>query len=87
MPSLLTVLRDPSSRRPDPEPLAVDLFRVIAIGTAVWGAVLVGAVVVHLATSTDAARWVQVSCAGLALGGLGLAWAARHRARWQSERA
>ncbi|NLF05218.1 MAG: DUF2530 domain-containing protein [Actinomycetales bacterium] len=86
MPSLLTVLRDPSSRRPDPEPLAVDLFRVIAVGTAIWGAVLLGAVVVHLTTATDAARWVQVACAGLALGGIGLAWSARNRKRWQSER-
>lgn len=86
MPSLLTVLRDPSSRRPDPEPAAVDLFRVVAIGTAAWGLALVGAVVVHLATATDASRWIQVAIAGLALGGLGLLWSAHNRARWQSER-
>ena len=86
MPSLLTVLRDPSSRRPDPEPAAVDLFRVVAIGTLVWAGVLVGAAVVHLATATDATRWIQIACAGLALGGLGMLWSARNRARWQSER-
>lgn len=45
-----------------------------------------GAVVVHLATATDASRWIQVAIAGLALGGLGLLWSAHNRARWQSER-
>lgn len=86
MPSLLTVLRDPSSRRPDPEPTAVDLFRVVVIGSVVWALALVAAVVVHLATDTDATRWIQVAAAGLALGGVGLAWSARNRTRWQTER-
>lgn len=86
MPSLLTVLRDPSSRRPDPEPAAVDLFRVIAVGTVVWALVLVGALVVLLATELDAQLWVQVAAVGVILGGIGLAWARKNRSRWQTER-
>jgi len=85
VPSLLTVLRDPSARRPDPAPAAVDLGRVLATGTLAWVLVLLGAVVVDATTELDARLWVRVAGAGVALGGLGMAWARRNRARWQSE--
>ena len=87
MPKLFTVLRHPESRRPDPEPAAVDLGRVILIGTAVWACVLVGAVVARIAEVEGATRWIWVAVVGVALGGVGLLWSRRNRSRWQSETA
>ena len=85
MPSLLDVLLRPQSRRPDPEPVAVDLGRVVLIGTGVWLAVLAGAVVARLTGVSGATSWIWVAVVGAALGGLGLLWSRRNRARWQTE--
>ena len=85
MPSVLSVLLHPETRRPDPEPAAVDLARVILVGTCVWAAVLVGAVIARAAGVSGATAWLWVAVVGVALGGLGLLWSRRNRARWQSE--
>lgn len=85
MPSIIDILLRPESRRPDPEPVAVDLERVILVGTAVWVAVLLGAGVARLAGVTGATSVLWIAVVGTALGGLGLLWARRNRTRWQNE--
>lgn len=85
MPSLLDVLLRPETRRPDPEPVAVDLERVILVGTAVWLAVLVGAAIARWAGVLGATDVVWVAVVGTALGGLGILWSRRNRTRWQTE--
>ncbi len=87
MPSLITVLLHPESRRPDPEPAPVDLARVILVGTCVWAAVLIGAVIARVAGVAGAISWVWVAVVGVVLGLLGLLWTRRNRTRWQSETA
>lgn len=63
-----------------PEPVPVDLGRVMTVGTAVWLVALVVAVVLAL---TGTASWLPVAvCAtGAALGVVGWDWARRHRGR------
>lgn len=85
MPSILDVLLRPESRRPDPEPVKVDLERVILVGTAVWLAVLVGAGVVRLTGVSGATSVLWVAAVGTALGGVGMVWSRRNRIRWQTE--
>jgi hypothetical protein len=63
--------------RTPPEPVAVDLRRVVLVGMAIW---LVGLVPCVLLAALTRVGWtpVWVCLAGLALGGLGLNWTARH---------
>jgi len=65
--------------RTPPEPVPVDLRRVVLVGMAVWLVALVPCVL--LGSLTDVG-WtpVWVCLAGLVLGGLGLDWTRRHRA-------
>nr|WP_216645509.1 DUF2530 domain-containing protein [Isoptericola halotolerans] len=74
----MSLLLHPERRRPTPPPERVDLRRVILLGIIVWSVVLVALSVLALAGQpTDDA--VGVCLAGVALGGLGLLWARRHR--------
>lgn len=82
---MIDVLLRPESRRPDPEPAAVDLERVILLGTIVWGAVLLGAAVSRLAGAAAATSVLWVAVVGVALGGVGTVWSRRNRRRWQTE--
>jgi hypothetical protein len=69
MASLLEVLLHPESRRPDPAPSELDVFRVIAIGTSAW---TVGLIVGGLLYVAGISSWqVPAACAtGVALGGI-----------------
>lgn len=85
MPSIIDVLLRPESRRPDPEPVAVNLERTILLGTALWFVVLLGAVVARLAEVSGATAWIWVAVVGVTLGGVGMLWSRRNRERWQTE--
>lgn len=85
MPSLKDVLLRPESRRPDPEPVRVDLGRVVLVGTIVWALVLLGAGVARLAGVTGATEVLWVAVVGVLLGLLGILWSRRNRARWENE--
>lgn len=65
--------------RTPPEPVAVDLRRVVLVGMAAWLVALVPCVL--LGSLTDVG-WTPawVCLAGIALGALGLDWTRRHRA-------
>lgn len=59
-------------------PVEVDLARVMRVGMVLWAVGLAATAVLALTGTTG---WVPVAvCAtGLALGGLGVLWAVRHR--------
>ncbi len=75
MPSSLSTLWHPT--RTAPPPVAVDLRRVMLVGTAVWGGAFVVTLVLAL---TGEVAWdvVWVSATGAVLGLLGADWARRH---------
>lgn len=77
---LFGVLRDPE-RRPDPEPLAVDLRLVIGAGTAVWCLAAVVAVVLHLAGALSSWTPAVICGVGAGLGLLAMLWYRRRLAR------
>ena len=65
--------------RTPPEPVPVDLRRVVLVGMGVWLVALVPCVL--LASLTGVGRTpVWVCLAGLAIGGLALNWTRRHPA-------
>lgn len=76
MPSSLSPLWHPT--RTAPPPVAVDLQRVMLVGTGVWVLALLVATVLAL---TGDVEWdaVGVCAVGAALGLLGADWARRHR--------
>jgi hypothetical protein len=78
VPSLIDKLFHPT--RTAPPPVAVDLGRVMLVGTGVWVVALVVAVVLAL---TDGASWMPawVCATGAVLGLLGTRWARRNTAR------
>lgn len=78
VPSVVSLLLHPDRRRPAPEPPPSHLRRVVLVGICAWTLALVIAVIA-LATGNDGALEIVATCAaGLALGGLGLLWTARH---------
>ncbi|PJI94007.1 DUF2530 domain-containing protein [Luteimicrobium subarcticum] len=81
MPSLVDVVLHPERRRAEPPVERVDLRLPLYLGLAAWGVVLVVAVVLA-ATGSDAATLVWTAVAGIAVGGLGLLWERRNRARY-----
>ena len=82
--SALRRLLSPADRRPAPAPLEVDLRPVILVGTAVWAVVLVVAVVATIAGARGGTV-CAVAAVGMALGGTGLLWDRRNRARYMPE--
>jgi hypothetical protein len=74
----MSLLLHPERRRPTPPPERVDLRRVILLGIIVWSVALVVTSVLALAGQPTADA-IAVCLAGIALGGLGLLWARRHR--------
>ncbi len=74
----MSLLLHPERRRPTPPPERVDLRRVILLGIIVWSVVLVAMSVLALAGQPTGPA-VAVCLAGIALGGVGLLWARRHR--------
>jgi hypothetical protein len=78
VPSVVSLLLHPDRRRPAPEPPPSHLRGVVLVGIGAWTVALVVSGVA-LATGNDDAREIVATCiAGLALGGLGLLWTARH---------
>lgn len=76
----------PERRRPDPEPLRVDDRKAVLVGTAVWAALLTGAVVVRDDLVAQGRGWWLWSCAaGVALGLVGLAYLHRRRVRGRGD--
>lgn len=74
----MSLLLHPEHRRPTPPPVEVDLRRVLLLGIIAWSvALVVSSVLALVGLPTDDV--VGVCVAGLALGGLGLLWARRHR--------
>ena len=70
---------DPSTRRPDPEPLQTELVPIVLAGIAVWVALLVVALVARDSLQDDdRGWWVWVPLWGIGLGLLGLPWARRN---------
>ncbi|PZR54109.1 DUF2530 domain-containing protein [Xylanimonas oleitrophica] len=78
MPSIASLLAHPDRRRPSPPPYEVNLRRVVLAGIALWAVALVVALLLAVVGNRP---WdgVAVCAAGIALGGLGLLWARRHR--------
>ncbi len=72
----LAFLGSRGDRRPDPEPVQIDLVRVCLVGTAVWLVVLVGCGLGWVVTSRPGlGAWATVALAGVGLGLLGVWWA------------
>jgi Flp pilus assembly protein protease CpaA len=68
-------------RRPDPPPVRTDDVRVVTVGTALWGAAFVVAVLLRSRLRDDGRLWWLGTCAaGFALGLLGLAYTRRRAA-------
>ncbi|MCK0116303.1 DUF2530 domain-containing protein [Isoptericola sp. S6320L] len=78
MPTVMSLLLHPERRRPTPPPERVDLRRVILLGIIVWSVALVVLSILALAGQPTGGA-VAVCLAGIALGGIGLLWARRHR--------
>jgi hypothetical protein len=78
VPSVVSLLLHPERRRSAPEPPRGDLRRAVLAGIAVWTVALV-VTGVRLATGDGTLTAFLVCGTGVALGGLGLVWAHRHR--------
>jgi hypothetical protein len=78
VPSIVSLLLHPERRRTAPEPPRGDLRRAVLVGIAAWTVALV-VCGVRLATGDGTLTPFLVCATGVALGGLGLAWAHRHR--------
>lgn len=77
MPSLADALLHPESRRPDPEPLELNIHRVIALGTAAWVAALAIAGPLYLAGNAVWQAPAICTCGAL----LGVLWWLHERRR------
>ena len=64
--------------RPAPAPLDVDLHRIMAVGTLVWGVALVVTGVLAL-LGHGATQAVAACVAGIGIGLYGMRWARRHQ--------
>lgn len=68
-------------RRRDPEPFETDDVPIVTLGTALWAAALVAALLLSDRLAEQGReRWVWVAAAGLFLGLVGVRRARRHRA-------
>jgi hypothetical protein len=83
VPSLKDVVLHPDRRRAEVPAERVDRRPPIWRGSAAWTSALVVAVVLEATGSVTGGRFVAISCAGLALGGVGLWWEHRNRTRYQ----
>ena len=63
-------------QRTPPPPIDVDLARVVAVGTAVWGAALLVTTALWL-TGVTPGEWAAVCGSGVVLGVIGWFWARR----------
>lgn len=75
MPTVLSTLLHP--QRTPPPPIDVDLARVMAVGTAVWGAALLVTGALWLLGPAPG-TWAAVCAAGVVLGLVGVLWARRN---------
>ena len=78
MPTIRSLLAHPEQRRPSPPAPRADLFRVFGAGIVLFAVGLVVTLVLHL-TGRASLEAVWICGTGIALGGLGLLWARRHR--------
>ena len=71
-----------TDRRPDPEPLPSDDRRVILVGTGIWAALFVVALIARpTLVSHGHGWWVWTPLVGVALGLYGLRYLGRRRPR------
>ncbi|WP_423463028.1 DUF2530 domain-containing protein [Promicromonospora sp. MS192] len=78
MPTIRSLLAHPEQRRPSPPAPRADLFRVLGAGIGMFVIGLVVMLVLAL-TGRGSMEAVAICGTGMALGGLGLLWARRHR--------
>lgn len=78
MPTIRSLLAHPEERRPSPPAPRADLFRVFGAGIGLFAIGLIVTLVLQL---VGRGSWesVMICGVGIALGGLGLLWARRHR--------
>lgn len=70
---------------PEPEPLDVDGVSAVAVGTAVWAALIVVGLVLHdRLESSGRGWWLWVAVAGFLLGLAGLAFVVHRRNTYRS---
>jgi hypothetical protein len=67
------------ARKPDPPPLETDDVKIIAGGTAAWGAALVVLLVLRLAGRDIHTWWITMCVCGLLLGLVGVRYCQRRR--------
>jgi hypothetical protein len=78
VPTIRSLLAHPEERRPSPPAPRADLVRVFAAGIGLFAVGLVVALILLL-TGRGSLDSVGICGTGMALGGLGLLWARRHR--------
>lgn len=78
MPTIRSLLAHPEERRPSPPAPRADLFRVFGAGIVLFAVGLLVTLILHLA-GRGGLEPVWICATGMALGGLGLFWARRHR--------
>ncbi|WP_432492823.1 DUF2530 domain-containing protein [Kineococcus auxinigenes] len=71
----------PSRAKPPPPPLRTDDRRAVLVGLAVWGVLLVVALVVPEVRATGEGRWLGSCTAGIVLGLVGLGYVHRRERR------
>jgi hypothetical protein len=69
-----------AGRRPDPAPLRTDDRATVLVGIGLWVVALVVTLVLHTRLAADGRGWwTWTALAGIALGGIGLAYVRRSR--------
>jgi hypothetical protein len=78
VPTIRSLLAHPEERRPSPPAPRADLYRVFGAGIGLFAIGLIVALILNL-TGRGSMGAVAICGTGIALGGLGLLWARRHR--------
>ena len=56
------------------QPQAVNLRKVLFIGTSLWVLIGLVALIIHSSTTNDLTNWIQISSVGAGMGVFGLVW-------------
>ncbi|MFC8799090.1 DUF2530 domain-containing protein [Promicromonospora sp. NPDC057138] len=78
MPTIRSLLAHPEERRPSPPAPRADLYRIFGAGIGLFAIGLIVALILTI-TGRGNLEAVAICGTGIALGGLGLLWARRHR--------